>query len=331
MNTLEKLAHIIDDRGRFREIYQAVRTDHGHALPDDRPCEKALVQLPDEPPAKGQPVHLGPPRLPLRIVIVPGLVADCFKGLFSPFAFARDHLQQHGFKSSVIWVSGRSSSAHNAAQINTAVTSGDYPRHERLVLIGYSKGVVDILEALIHYPQVRTRTIAVVSLAGTVRGSPLVDKMPRLLRIVDRLLLFHCASGDGRSLQSLQPAARQAWLRQHSLPKEISYFSITGIPRPEAVSRVLRFSYWLLAKEDPRNDSQVIFSDSLIPGSTLLGYVNADHWAITLPIARVCPWLGVTLVNRNAFPREVLLEAIVRYIEESLCKSACHQQLLLSQ
>jgi hypothetical protein len=262
----------------------------------------------------------------LRIVIVPGLVADCFKSLFSPFAFAREHLKQHGFNCSVIWVSGRSSSAHNAAQINSAVTSGDYPINERLVLIGYSKGVVDILEALIRYPQVRLRTIAVVSLAGTVRGTPLADKAPWLWRLVDKLLLYHCATGDGYSLESLRPVIRQTWLQQHTLPAEISYFSITGIPKPEAVSRALRFSYRLLAKQDPRNDSQVIFSDSLIPGSVLLGYVNADHWAITLPIARVCPWLGATLVNRNAFPREVLLEAIVRYVEEFLCQKSSFSQ-----
>lgn len=312
------LTDVIDDRGRFREIYQAVRADHGHQLPDDRPCEAALVQLPGEQPANGQAVHLGSARLPLHIVIVPGLVADCFKSLFSPFAFAREHLKQHGFKSSVIWVSGRSSSEHNAAQINTAITNGDYPLNERLVLIGYSKGVVDILEALMRYPQVRLRTQAVVSLAGTVRGTPLADKAPWLWRLLDKLLLYHCATGDGGSLASLKPTIRQAWFQEHNLPPEISYFSITGMPRPEAVSRALRLSYRLLAKKDPRNDSQVIFSDSLIPGSVLLGYVNADHWAITLPIARVCPWLGVTLVNRNAFPREVLLEAIARYIEESL-------------
>jgi hypothetical protein len=59
--------------------------------------------------------------------------------------------------------------------------------------------------------------------------------------------------------------------------------------------------------------------------------VNADHWAITLPIARICPWLGATFVNRNAFPREVLLEAIVRYVEESLCsKSSFSQQPVFS-
>ena len=37
---------------------------------------------------------------------------------------------------------------------------------------------------------------------------------------------------------------------------------------------------------DGRNDSQVIFYDQLIPGSTLLGYLNADHWAVAVAIAR---------------------------------------------
>lgn len=315
--SIQSSADVIDDRGRFREIYRAVRTDHGYALPDDRPCEQALIRLPGEPPASGQAVHLGASRLPLHIVIVPGLVADCFKSLFAPFAFARDHLKHHGFDSSVIWVSGRSSSRHNAAQIDAVIASDRYPPHERLVLIGYSKGIVDILEALIRYPRVRARTVAVVSLAGTVWGSPLADRVPGLLWLLDKLL-YPRGGGDGRSIGSLQRETRQAWLRNHELPPEISYFSITGMPQPEAVSRALRPSYRLLAKEDLRNDGQVIFSDSLIPGSILLGYVNADHWAITLPIARVCPWLGAVLLNRNAFPREVLLEAIVRYIEEFL-------------
>lgn len=316
----DPLTDVIDDRGRFREIYCAVRADHGYALPDDRPCEQALIQLADEPPASGRAVHLGASRLPLRIVIVPGLVADCFKALFAPFAFARDHLKHHGFDSSVIWVSGRSSSCHNAVQIDTAVASDDYPAHERLVLIGYSKGIVDILEALIRYPRVRARTVAVVSLAGTVRGTPLADRVPGLLWVLNKLL-YPRGGGDGRSIESLKRGTREAWLRDHELPAEISYFSITGMPQSEAVSRALRPSYRLLAKEDKRNDSQVIFSDSFIPASTLLGYVNADHWAITLPIARVCPWLGAVLVHRNGFPREVLLEAIVRYVEESLYDS----------
>ena len=62
----------------------------------------------------------------------------------------------------------------------------------------------------------------------------------------------------------------------------------------------------------------MIFYDALIPGSTLLGYVNADHWAIAMPISRDMPVVAQTLIDRNNFPREVLLEAIVRFVEESL-------------
>ena len=61
--------------------------------------------------------------------------------------------------------------------------------------------------------------------------------------------------------------------------------------------------------------------DALIPGSTLLGYVNADHWAIAMPISREMPLVAETLIDRNAFPREVLLEAIVRFIEESMLEN----------
>jgi hypothetical protein len=30
----------------------------------------------------------------------------------------------------------------------------------------------------------------------------------------------------------------------------------------------------------------VIFYDQVVPGSALVGYVNADHWALAVPIAR---------------------------------------------
>jgi hypothetical protein len=41
-----------------------------------------------------------------------------------------------------------------------------------------------------------------------------------------------------------------------------------------------------LSQVDSRNDSQVIFYDQVIPGSVLLGYLNADHWAIAVPFNR---------------------------------------------
>ncbi len=69
---------------------------------------------------------------------------------------------------------------------------------------------------------------------------------------------------------------------------------------------------------DARNDGQVLFYDQIIPGSTLIGYVNADHWALSVPIARSHPLIGSMFVDQNGYPREVLLEAVLRFVEEDL-------------
>jgi hypothetical protein len=62
----------------------------------------------------------------------------------------------------------------------------------------------------------------------------------------------------------------------------------------------------------------VVAYDALVPGGKLLGYLNADHWAVAMPFDRERPVWTDTLITRNAFPREVLLEAIARFVEESL-------------
>ena len=74
--------------------------------------------------------------------------------------------------------------------------------------------------------------------------------------------------------------------RQNPLPREVRYYSLVTFPQPERISSILTSSYDKLARIDARNDSQVIFYDQVIPGSTLVGYLNADHWALAVPITR---------------------------------------------
>ena len=96
------------------------------------------------------------------------------------------------------------------------------------------------------------------------------------------------------------------------------YYSLVTFPRPERISSVLKSSYRKLASIDTRNDGQVIFYDQVIPGSDLMAYVNADHWALALPIARSHATIGAVFVTENAYPREALLEAVLRFVEEDL-------------
>jgi hypothetical protein len=93
---------------------------------------------------------------------------------------------------------------------------------------------------------------------------------------------------------------------------------VVTFPEPARVSWALQNSYALLAEKDERNDTQVMIFDQMIPGSTLLAFVNADHWAIAVPVARSHSFVGSTLVNHNDYPREVFFESLLRYLEEDL-------------
>jgi hypothetical protein len=98
----------------------------------------------------------------------------------------------------------------------------------------------------------------------------------------------------------------------------LHYYSLVTFPKPERISSILSSSYDKLARIDARNDSQMIFYDQVIPGSTLVGYINADHWALAVPIARAHSTIGSMFVTQNAYPREALVEALLRFVEEDL-------------
>ena len=127
-----------------------------------------------------------------------------------------------------------------------------------------------------------------------------------------------CQDGDGGALDRLGSNMRRQWLIDHPLPAGLNYYSLVTYPQPINISRGLRGHYKKLSRVDARNDSQLIFYDQILPAGKLLGFVDADHLAIAVPIARSHRVIGSTVLNRNAFPREVLMEAVLRYLEQEL-------------
>jgi hypothetical protein len=315
------LTRVEDGRGRFREIYCAVQKDHGAGLPYDRPCEEVILRLAGEPEPTRNPVLLGPSKLQLRVLVAPGVFNDCIK-FSNAYSYALAHLERYGYKAEGLRVSGRSSSTHNALEIRNAILGMELPPQEKIVLVGYSKGVPDILEAVVAYPEIRQRVAAVVSVAGTVNGSPLADQIEKPYQeLLKKITLPPCPLGVGDPIESLKRSTRLQWLSQNRLPESIKYFSLGALAGREDISAILQSSYDRLAMIDPRNDSQVIFYDAIIPGSTLLGFVKADHWAVAMPFSQDAPQLSAGLTDKNEFPREVLLEAIIRFVEEKLLAS----------
>ncbi len=309
-----------DKRGRFREVFCAVLEARKDSVPDYRSCNEALTTVGKEPPGTGNEINLGESQQPRLALFVGGVGWDCFSEWLELQNTVQKHISQFGFDASMLSVDSLASSRNNSRQIRDAILA--MPRESGLpdlILIGYSKGATDILEAVVSYPEIHERIAAVVSIAGSVGGSPLAnDASQSQLNLLQHFPGATCKPSDEGALDSMRPSMRKAWLAENPLPEQIPYYSLITFPDPAEISSLLRSFYKKLGKVDARNDGQVIFYDQFIPGSTLVGYLNADHWAPAVPIARAHGIVGRLFVDENDYPREALLEALLRFLEEDL-------------
>lgn len=303
---------IVDGRAEFRAVFCGLmlRDDPGAR------CNDWLRRFPDEPAAANTPPLGDHPAV--NIVIIGGLFSECLPSL-ATFGDAGVRLRAGGYRVSHAPVKGRASAEVNAAIIRAHVAQErtalpDLP----LVIVAYSKGVADTMTALVVYPEMAASVGAVISVAGVVKGSHAADRMVRLYDATAAVFpLNRCPVNDGGEVRSLTREYRTGWLAAHPLPDKPLYFSIVGLPTPARVSAVFAPFQRRLARIDRRNDGQMIYSDAILPRGSLLGYANADHFAIALamPEARL---LGV---NRNDFPRAQMVEAAVRIAQSRLRSS----------
>ena len=154
-------------------------------------------------------------------------------------------------------------------------------------------------------------------------GSPVAEKVSQsTLELLRHWPKADCSKGDRGAMESLLPEVREAWLEANPLPGDLPFYSLATCPEPDRVSKVFKSSYKKMAKTDARNDGMVLVVDQFIPDSSFLGCVNADHWAVAVPIARTRPKAADRYVEHNDYPREALFEAILRFVEEDLGRRA---------
>jgi hypothetical protein len=312
--TLPAADALVDGRARFREIFCAVLDRHEASGAQQRPCSEWLWSLSDEPPGEQRPLP-AVDRAP-QVYLVAGAFSECLGDFARPFNIATQQLREEGYRIGTIVVSGRSGSEYNARQIAGWLTGVPPAEAGPIVLIGYSKGANDILEFLVRYPDLAARVEAVVSVAGAIAGSPFAEEAAGVYDLLlDRVPNSRCPPGDGQLLDSLTVQARRAWLAANPLPARVRYFSLAAFTARERVASALMPVWKLLLAHDPRNDGQLLAQDQLIPGSTLLGYLDADHWSVATDVEVVHPILGAR-PDPVPFPRAALLEAILLQVAE---------------
>ena len=278
-------------------------------------CDQVLLELGGEPESPSRdPRPAAFQRY--RIGFVPGLLAECFDAVVRPFSDAMGDLARAGFDVHHLAVAGRGSSVENAARLAREVAALP-PDPRPLILFAYSKGLPDVLELIVSYPDTTASIAAVVGVAGAMNGSPLADRLNGPFRAwFSSLPLPGCHQGDGDEILDLRRGARLAWWHRHRDQMKTPVFALVTTPRADRLSPILEELYDEVARIEPRNDGQLIWYDQIVPGGSLLGYVNADHWGVAMPLSRALPGLG--FLFRDDVPRTALVEAAIEVVDDAL-------------
>ena len=307
-------AGITDERTRFRRYFCA-EFDARRRADDASACDDWLHRLADE--METTPAS-SPGRKHLQALFVTGAFGECFGDSARPFASAVAALAGSGYDFGTIVVGGRSGTEHNALQIAEFIETWPVDAEKPLVLFGYSKGTSDILQFLVGYPELARRVRAVVSVAGAVGGSPLADRYGGLYDLLfSHLPSSRCEKGDREVVDSLRTDIRSKWLAENVLPTHIRYYSLVAFTTRERMARGLVPSWETLLRDSRRNDGQLLPVHAMLPASSLLAYLNADHWAVAMELEKEH---GVIADRPDPapFPHTALLSSMLRTVGEDL-------------
>lgn len=301
----------LDGSRRFAETFCSVleaMKSRGGSWED---CSRYL-----EPAAGAQ--ALPPLASPHSVVVVPGIFGRCIAHEVQIYKEALEHLRSLGVAAESIDVSGLGGTHYNGEQIVKHLRGRLASDPEATFLVvGYSKGAPDAMEALAMAPELTDHVAALVTVAGCIGGSRIPDALDETMaELVGDLAPDRCGVGDGQGIDSLRRTVRQEFLRDHPRPFVPTY-SLVAISTFEETSAVHHATWRHLSGFETEHDGQVIAYEAVAPGATYLGAARADHWAVALPF-EYAGGAWPILVDKNHYPREALLEAIVRFVTADL-------------
>ena len=252
---------------------------------------------------------------PYRFAFVAGFGGDCLNDVRA-FSTSIAHLREaHQIEVEDYRVLPFGSSRDNGKAIAQRLDNAwKVDATHRYVLIGYSKGAVDLLEAMSSLDAPRTKIAALVTIAGIVGGTSEADTFRALMDPSRPWVDRSCPSDMVAGLQSLRPDIRRQFLQSQTVP--VPAYSLVGATSAENTSKALRSSWTRLSRYAAEEDGLLVAWEGVLPGATFLGIAHADHWAIALPFEQASQRFKA--IDHNRFPRDALFEAIVRFVSANI-------------
>ena len=149
-------AGVQDKRGRFREVYCAVLQAREREIPDCQPCKDALTRVGASRQGPGDPSTSA-----LQATLIAAWFPASGTNASRTGCSHRDRAStsairiRHGAAQGRCTVGLRTQARQIRDAIMAMPANAGAPR---LVLVGYSKGAPDILEAMVAYPEIRHRS-----------------------------------------------------------------------------------------------------------------------------------------------------------------------------
>jgi pimeloyl-ACP methyl ester carboxylesterase len=274
-------------------------------------CDKYVRMAAPYPPRPLDAIPAG-----WTLLRVGGFGAQCVADTAEAFADAGAHLETHGLAQYHVPVGAFDTSERNAERIRDFVVK--LGSGHRFIVVAHSKGAADMMVALTSYPNELKGVRALITVAGAIGGSHLVDRLEKLNQnLISKLDLPTCLPPERtlgpNAIDSMRRTNRQKFLADHER-LQVPAFSISAVSTEDNTSKILKGLWKRVAPYAQEQDSHIVEREAIVPGGQFLGRALGDHWAVAFPFDRnpkVKP-AALHVIDKNRFPREALIEAAVR-------------------
>lgn len=207
-------------------------------------------------------------------LFVPGLFTEHYPGYFSDNL---SRMEERGLDARKVDIDTDASVATNAKAVRRAILDAA-KSGKQVVIVGHSKGGVDLTAALSLYPELKAHVKAAIVMQAPIGGTPIatdIQGCKELRPHVDHLVkcLF---AGDPRALADLSYEARQAFLKQHPYPADIPTISL-ATSSSEPLSLTAPAAAYVKQRYGEDSDGLVPVRDAIVPGSKLVQLDDLDH------------------------------------------------------